>query len=123
MIMTWLIITCAGMDARVRQTLMDTAMEGFTPHSYEATPWLEHRSGSNEAIPTIQIYCRSQRTATRLRKKLRDACAPYEARFPHPYHPGKELVMNPLDSRIMFKYTDEDGNDLPPEHMPARYAG
>lgn len=123
MIMTWLIIKCGGMDERVRQTLMDAAMQEFNPHFYEETPWLEFELDSENTIPTIQIYCRSQSEATRLRKKLRDACAPYETRFPHPRSPTKELVVNPLDNRIMFRYTDEDGNNLPAEQMPARVAG
>lgn len=120
---TWLIINCRGISEQVRRTLMDTARQGFNPRYYESTPWLEYFSKTDEAIPTIQIYCQSQSEATRLRKKLRDACAPYGRRIPHPRNNGKELVMNPLDSHIFFRYTGEDGNDLSPEQMPKRIAG
>lgn len=123
MITTWLVIKCNGMEECVRQTLMDAAMQGFNPHYFAETPWLEYAYNSDIAIPTIQIHCSSQSEATRLRKKLREVCEPYEKRFPHPRKQGKELVVNPLDSRILFRYTDEDGNDLPAEQMPARIAG
>lgn len=120
---TWLIINCGGISEQIRRTLMDTAGQRYNPHYYESTPWLEDASTSDKAVPTIQVSCQSQSEATRLRKKLRDACASYATSIPHPRNPGKAFVNHPLDRRIFFRYVDEDGNDLSPEQMPKRIAG
>lgn len=123
MFTTWLIITCQGMSEAVRKTIIDTAIISHNPHYYEHTPWLEEANNSQTPIPTIQIFCESQKDAIRLRKKLREVCVPYGERFPHSRDPSKERVLNPLDGRLHFLYTDEDGNDLDPSEMPARIAG
>ena len=123
MVMTWLIVNCKGMRENIREVIMDATIAAYNPRYYEETPWLEDRYGTDEAMPTIQIYCESQKEALRLRKMLRTACVPYEERYTHHRKPAKELVINPLDSRILLKYTDEDGNDLQPEQMPARATG
>lgn len=123
MFTTWLIINCRGISEPVRKTIIDTAIISHNPHYYEHTPWLELANNSEAPIPTIQIFCESQKDAIRLRKKLREACAPYGERFPHSRDPSKERILNPLDGQVLFHYTDEDGNDLDPSELPARTAG
>ncbi|NJM06804.1 hypothetical protein HC891_12385 [Candidatus Gracilibacteria bacterium] len=123
MITTWLIITCQGMGDEIRETLMTTAQVSHNPHYYPTTPWLEYLNDAQEPIPTIQIYCTSQKDAFRLRKQLRSACDGYAKRSPDRRNPGKEWVDHPLDGRVRFRYTDEDDNDLPPEQLPARMSG
>jgi hypothetical protein len=123
MITTWLIITCQGMSDQVRNVIIDTALVTHNPHFYERTPWLEEDTNSDGPMPTIQIYCDSQKDALRLRKKLREVCVPYAERFPRSRNSSKEWILNPLDGRAHFRYTDEDGNDLESAQMPARASG
>jgi hypothetical protein len=102
---------------------METARVRHNPHYYPATPWLEFLNDAQEPLPTIQIYCASQKDAFRLRKQLRTACDSYAKRSPNLRNPNKEWVAHPLDGRVLLHYTDEDGNELPPEQLPARMSG
>lgn len=127
MITTWLIINCKGLDEHIHKAIMDTARPKFSPHVYSSTPWLEYQYDTDEPIPTIQISCESQKEAFRLRKELRVACEPYAERATVRAGRSKsstqtrEIVQNPLEGRVMLRYTDEHGDEL--EQPPARHSG
>ena len=113
MITTWFIINARGLDQTIISNLIKTAHQmGYNPHYYETTPWFSDIGGWwSDEDPSIQIYCKSQKEAFRLRKVLRSTahnCTPKEQ-------------WNPLQGHVLFLYTDEDGNEV--EQQPARRTG